>query len=281
MRRPLPLTASLLAIFFIAGLAAQAGEVKEERRLYEPSSTHLVEVETLTKTPIDAFKPDIFTVSEGRTIPYRLLSPSKHGQAKSPLVVALHASGAVGTDNVSQVGPLIRSWAIPKIADDFPAYVVAPQFPTRSANYSGEGSNRVAHAGEHLADVLALVEDLKRRLPIDPQRVYLVGFSMGASAAMLAAATKPKAFAGVVAFSGVPPRRSLAAKAAKVPFLLVHGTKDKENPYAASRSWASALAKAGNSPTFVTYEGMDHRLSPDQFLALGWRTWLFNQRRGS
>ncbi|WNJ92696.1 alpha/beta fold hydrolase [Bosea sp. 685] len=265
----------------MAGLAAQAGEVKEERRLYGPSSTHLVEVETLTKTPIDAFKPDIFTVSEGRTIPYRLLSPSKHGQAKSPLVVALHASGAVGADNVSQVGPLIRSWSIPKIADDFPAYVVAPQFPTRSANYSGEGSNRVAHAGEHLADVLALVEDLKRRLPIDPQRVYLVGFSMGASAAMIAAATKPKTFAGVVAFSGVPPRRSLAANAAKVPFLLVHGTEDKENPYAASRSWAGALAKAGNSPTFVTYDGMDHRLSPDQFLSLGWRTWLFKQRRGS
>lgn len=278
MRRQLNLATTLFAAFTIAGLAAQAGEVREEQRISRPSPAALAAVESLVKMPIDAFEPSVFVAPKGHSIPYRLLSPAAQGQVKLPLVIALHASGGVGTDNVSQVGPFIRSWAAPTIAREFPSYVVAPQFPTRSANYTGDGSARVANPSDHLADVLALVEDLKRRLPIDPQRVYLVGFSMGASAAIIAAATKPRAFAGVVAFSGVPPQRSLAKQAAKVPFLIVHGTADRENPYAASRSWADALASAGGSPMLVAYDGMDHKISPDQFLASEWRTWLFSQR---
>lgn len=278
MRRPLNLAATLFAAFTMAGFPAQAGEVREEQRISRPPPAALAAVESLGKMPIDLFQPSVFAAPNGHSIPYRLLSLAAQSQAKLPLVIALHASGGVGTDNVSQVGPFIRSWAAPTIAAEFPSYVVVPQFPTRSANYTGDGANRVASPSDHLADVLALVEDLKRRLPIDPQRVYLVGFSMGASAAIIAAATKPKTFAGVVAFSGVPPQRSLAKQAAKVPFLIVHGTADRENPYAASRSWADALARAGGSPVFVTYDGMDHKVSPDQFLAPEWRTWLFSQR---
>lgn len=278
MRRSLNLAATLLAAFTIAGSGAQGGEIREDRRISQPSPAQLAAVESLVKMPIDLFQPSVFAAPNGHSIPYRLLSPAAQSQAKLPLVIALHASGGVGTDNVSQVGPFIRSWAAPAIAREFPAYVVVPQFPTRSANYAGDGSNRVAKPSDQLSDVLALVEDLKRRLPVDPQRVYLVGFSMGASAAIIAAATKPKTFAGVVAFSGVPPQRSLAQQAAKVPFLIVHGTADRENPYAASRSWADALARAGGSPMFVTYDGMDHKVSPDQFLAPEWRTWLFSQR---
>ena len=103
-----------------------------------------------------------------------------------------------------------------------------------------------------LADVLALVDELMRRHPIDPARVYALGFSMGASAAMDAAVARPGLFAAMVALSGVPPERSLARAVAHVPTLLIHGDYDQENAYVGARSgprnWPPPAVGPGSSP---------------------------------
>ena len=97
--------------------------------------------------------------------------------------------------------------------------------------------------------MLALVDELMRRHPIDPARVYALGFSMGASAAMDAAVARPGLFAAMVALSGVPPERSLARAVAHVPTLLIHGDYDQENAYVGAQVWAEELAAAGSRPS--------------------------------
>lgn len=228
--------------------------------------------------PLEAFAADSFTGPDGVRLPYRLLSPAT--KEKLPLVVILHGSGAVGHDNRAQMGPFVRGWARPGVAKTFPAFVLAPQASTRTANYA-KGPDRLlaSRPGASLPAVLALIDDLSARLPIDTDRIYLVGFSMGGSAAMNAAALAPGKFAAVAAFSGVPPERALAAKVAPTPVMIVHGDKDRENPYAPDLAWAGALANAGGNVRFVSYSGMAHVVPPDMMHDDAWRAWLFSQKR--
>lgn len=228
--------------------------------------------------PVETFTEAQFT-GQGVRLPYRLLAPAS--KTRLPLVVVLHGSGAIGADNRGQMGAFVRSWARPETAQAFPAIVVAPQSPVRTANYA-KGADKLlaSRPGASLPAILALIDDLTARLPVDPDRIYLVGFSMGGSAAMNAAALAPGRFAAVAAFSGVPPERSQAAKVAATPVLIVHGDKDRENPYAPDLAWAGALADAGGAVRFVSYAGMAHVVPPDMMHDPAWRQWLFAQKRG-
>ncbi|MFT4253044.1 MAG: alpha/beta fold hydrolase [Caulobacter sp.] len=253
-----------------------------------PAPSLAVEMRSYRTTPLpppvdlpaaEAFVAADFTAPGGVRLPYRLLAPS--AKERLPLVVVLHGSGAVGVDNKAQMGPFARSWARPETTKAFPAFVLVPQAPTRTADYA-KGADRLpaSRPGASLPAVQALIDDLTARLPIDPDRIYLVGFSMGGSAAMNLAADRPGRFAAVVAFSGVPPERALAPKVAPTPVMIVHGDKDRENPYAPDLAWAGALADAGGTVRFVSYKGMAHLVPPDMMHDDAWRSWLFSQKRG-
>ncbi|MFC5571442.1 alpha/beta fold hydrolase [Lysobacter yangpyeongensis] len=226
------------------------------------------------------FVPGSFEDCRGTRLPYRLMTPSTATVGeRSPLVVLLHGSGAIGDDNTAQIGPVARAWAEPAVRARFGGYVLAPQVATRSADYHAGCDGLPASApGDSLAAVLALIDDVVARYPIDPDRIYLVGFSMGASAALDALVERPRGFAAVVAFAPVPPDRHFAARVAAVPMLLVHGSADAENPYAADRAWARAVAQAGGRPRFVVIDGMAHEFPRQMLRRADWREWLFAQR---
>jgi len=212
---------------------------------------------------------------------YRLLPPATVEDGKRyPLVVVLHGSGAVGDDNLKQLGQLAMSWAAPSIRARFPAYVLAPQFPERSANYQPSAADGLlaAQPGPNIPTLTALVADLGKRYPIDARRIYVTGFSMGASASTQALLQQPGLFAAAVAFSGIPPERSTAARLAATPLLIVHGDADTENPIGPDRAMVAALQRQpGAKVRFLEYQGMDHRVPADMLLADAWRAWLFAQ----
>ncbi|MDE1150760.1 MAG: dienelactone hydrolase family protein [Azospirillaceae bacterium] len=266
--------------------AARPGQVEERTLPYVPKPEDDQAIQDLGKAPLaDDFAAKTFTAPDGRMLPYRLLPPAQVAAAapaveKVPLVLVLHGSGAIGTDNIGQMGAFAKAWALPILRQRFPAYVVVPQVDVRSADYApGDDGLLASHPGASLPAVLALVNDLVARLPVDATRIYVVGFSMGASAALNALVAEPGRFAGAVTFSAVPPDRGLAATVAGVPVMQIHGDQDPENPFDPDHTWAQALASAGGNPTFIRYQGMDHRVPPDMLTAPGWREWLFAQRR--
>jgi predicted esterase len=236
---------------------------------------------TPTVTYVDPFKPHLFIGGQGE-LPYRLLSPitpPAPGQTV-PLVVVLHSSGPpMGRDNLAQLSPFSTAWADPAIAQALPAYVVLPQTAVRTIDYEvGTDGQRASKPAPILGDILALIDELVRTLPVDRSRIYLVGFSMGAGTALQALLARPQMFAGVVAFSAIPPDRTLAPAIAQVPVMLIHGDVDPLTEIGPDLSWAGALVKAGGHPLVTVYRGMDHRLPPDMAQSIGWRTWLFQQR---
>ena len=216
------------------------------------------------------FATGAFTTRAGITIPYRYVRPAV--KARVPLVLILHGSGAMGTDNRGQLGPFAAAWAQPGMP---PAMIVVPQVAERSADYHTDRNGQFASSpGPSFPALVELIDALRRDASVDPRRVHLVGFSMGASAALQLALARPGQFASIIAFSPVPPERDAAARLVNQPLTLVHGDADTENPFSADSAWVGALRAAGGQPRFIVYQGMGHQVPPDMITAVDWRAAL-------
>jgi predicted peptidase len=231
-----------------------------------------------------AFAAAAFTGADGTRIVYRLLAPARPVAGRRyPLVLQLHGSGGIGADNAAQLDRFARGWARPATRAGFPAYVLVPQFPGRSAAYGvdpqGEGL-RVSRPLPPLAAALELADSLRRALPVDTTRVYAVGFSMGGSTAWHALLLRPTLFAAAVAVAGVPPEAAAVLRVPRVPLLLLHGTADTENAYAGTRAAHAALQRAGRAEVELrAYPELGHAVPPDVLAGDWWRAWLFRQHR--
>lgn len=240
------------------------------------------EVDAAARLPAEAFQADRFRSASGAELPYRWLAPdTPEAGRRYPLVVLLHGSGAVGIDNASQLGAFFKTWSREDIRRRYPAYVVVPQFPVRSANYRMMDGTQVSEPDPVLDTALAMIERFSADHAVDRQRLYVVGFSMGASAAWNAMAKRPDLFAAGVPISGIPPSAASAAALAPLPILIVHGTADTENEIGPDRVMYRALIGQGAARVRMReYDGLDHRIATELFASdTGWRDWLFAQRR--
>ncbi|QSX79629.1 carboxylesterase family protein [Agrilutibacter solisilvae] len=265
------------SVLALAGANAAARDVDVRHEAYDATARPPV----ADPAVVALFEPATFVGSEGVRLPYRLMAPASVAPGRRyPLVVLLHGSGAIGQDNEQQLGAVARAWGEPALRRRFPAYVLAPQVPVRSADYRPDRDGLPASMpGASLPAVLALIDQVGQRADVDPDRIYLVGFSMGASAALAALVERPRQFAAVVGFAPVPPARELAASVSPVPMLLVHGSADEENPFAADEAWVRAVTAAGGRPRFIVIDGMAHEFPQQMLSRRDWRTWLFGRRR--
>lgn len=256
------------------------GTAVREEVAWQPQESDARTTADLLALPVADFVPAVFDAPSGRRLPYRLLHPAQEqAGARYPLVVVFHGSGAVGEDNLSQLNGFARSWSRPDIRQAFPAFVLAPQFPARSANYSrAEDGTTHADPGAVFVDALELLDQTLTRYPIDPDRVYVVGFSMGASTAWHALLARPRTFAGAVVMAGVPPTLDMAENL-RLPIMVTHGTADTENPLPPTERFMERLLAINPLARVRLYRGLDHRLPVEITAGTAWRSWLFAQLR--
>jgi predicted peptidase len=236
----------------------------------------------IAAAPAERFSAGNFTAANDVKILYRLLVPAGSKHEKLPLVVMMHGSGQIGTDNQKQLGWLARSWAHPDIQPRFPAYVLVPQVPARSADYqpAKDEGLQMSFARPPLEAVMQLIEHTIKNNNVDTSRVYIAGFSMGASGAWNAPVLRPDLFAAALPIAGVAPDRQLANVIAQTPVMIVHGNADNDNPIASDRAMFAALRALPNPQAqFKEYDGLDHNVPADMVFATAWREWMFAQRR--
>jgi predicted peptidase len=230
---------------------------------------------------VAALDDGVFTAHHAHSgLPYRLLAPIRPAPPDGyPLVLVLHGSGAIGTDNRAQLGALAKAWALPQVMGGFPAYVVVPQFPARTADYTpGPDGALQSQAYPPLQSALALVDELAVRYRVDRRRIYVTGFSMGASGVWQALLARPELFAAAVPIAGIAPPRAEAIRLKKVPLLVVHGDADTENPPQSDLAMVKALHAAGNTRVeLVMHAGLAHEIAPEIVYGRWWRDWLFKQ----
>jgi len=114
---------------------------------------------------------------------------------------------------------------------------------------------------------------------VDPQQVYLMGFSQGAIMSASVALTKPELVAGAVLMSGriLPEIGSLIAsdeELAGFPFLVVHGTSDMVLPITYGRASRGLLSSLAVDLTYHEYP-MGHEVSQQSLGDV--TTWLTQQ----
>lgn len=145
-----------------------------------------------------------FNEEQIENIKYQLSKPDTDSNESSikqyPLVVYLHGAGERGTDNNKQIKGLAflgngSSSQAREFRKEYPCFVYVPQCPLH-ASWEGAVLGNVIHTIEHL----------KSTHPIDPKRLYLIGYSMGGSGAYELAAAyhdfNGQLFAGIIRLAG-------------------------------------------------------------------------------
>lgn len=221
-----------------------------------------------------------FTGNNKELIRYRILSPDTvKAQKKYPLVLIFHNSGRIGTDNTAQLDVLVKFWAQDSIRRCYPAYILAVQFAGRSSNYTKNADSvLVSVPAPGVLSALQLVDSLKHALPVDINRIYTVGFSMGASTANNAMMARPDLFAAGVFISGIPMQEGFR-KLKNTPLWLIHGNDDQENPIPGDRLLYQKMQ--GIKPSKILFweiEGLQHQIYTPLYTSDIIPRWLFTQK---
>lgn len=206
------------------------------------------------------FQENLFETRITRDIRYRyLLSLPRDASAGTetasparrwPLVLFLHGAGERGQDLrlVTVHGPP----ALVQRGTNFPFILVAPQCP-EDQRWDAPG-------------LMALLEHLVHRLPVDPTRVYVTGLSMGGYGTWKLGLTYPDRFAAIVPICGggewIDVRLAARSRVEALRSLAVwafHGARDPVVPLSESERMVQALKDAGAREVRLTvYPEAEH-----------------------
>lgn len=225
------------------------GLIRADDGFLEPTSF------TVTTAASSFLQPGIdeFTAGEergrerGNTLAYRLRRP--RGRGRYPLVVFLHGSGEVGTDNVAHL--LSGLGAVGVLAHE-DAWVLAPQAPAVFDPFDTFDERTRTGGGVHWQTrnrrrlLLNLIRRLLRENPgIDPDRVYIQGLSRGGEGALGLLLDAPELFAAAGIFSGREAgsvewmdghaTAEMLRPALSVPLWFFHAVQDPISPVGGTR----------------------------------------------
>ena len=224
--------------------------------------------------------PRVLTVVstvDGSEQPYALYLPQSFDPRKEyGLLVSLHSEESNHRLNLSQVLGIAGSGATGADGTRFPALrdrelIVACPLARGSMGYQGIPEQ----------DVYDVLADVERRFPVDPDRVYLTGISMGGGGALWLAATRPDVWAGVAAMcpDTMPGSEELAANLLNVPVRVYHGELDTIVPAASTRAWQRRLLDAGVPAAYTEYPATRHNIWDLAYSRGGVLEWLAGLRR--
>lgn len=195
--------------------------------------------------------------------------PKFDPEKRYPLVVSLHGGGQSGTDNESQMIGTPKHWADEAAQKKHPCFMLVPQSPTQQKGWSGEVGPQV----------MALLGDLVENLPIDENRLYVTGHSMGGSGTYHLVGEHPKAWAAAAPLCGVGNLQKID-QYKQVPFYIFHGELDPGTPAEKSREMYAALQKIGANCRYLELKGAPHVISNLVYPKPELHEWLFAQQKG-
>ena len=171
---------------------------------------------------------------------YQLFIPETNSESIAlPLVVVLHGHGA---DQFAW----FNYTPVQKYAELY-RYVVASPYARGNNWYRGPAEQ----------DVLDIINDVREKCNIDPNRIYLAGHSMGGWGAWWIGLRHPDLFASICPMSGFAPM-DLLPNARNLSPMIVHDSDDPAVNVENSRIPAEKLAKSGISFQYIETQGYGH-----------------------
>jgi predicted peptidase len=154
---------------------------------------------------VDDFASMSYTDNAGTRLNFRLFQPNLAGRRgeRFPLVVFLHGGGERGANNVTQItaNQGAVAFADPARQERHPSFVLAAQVPVGSAWTTPAVQSAL----------IALIDQIAGNYPIDTDRLYLTGLSLGGIGTFDILTRYPDKFAGAlpIASTGDPARMPL------------------------------------------------------------------------
>lgn len=207
------------------------------------------------------------TISKQVYFDYLLYMPDgyhEQTEQKWPLILFLHGMGQRGNDV-----ELIKKHGIPKVVEerkDFPFITVSPQCP-ESTFWPVE------------TDALnTLLDEVIAKYPVDPDRVYLTGLSMGGYGTWTLATVSPDRFAAIapICGGGIP---VMASQLKDVPVWAFHGAKDDVVPLSESERMVEALKACGADVRFTVYPEATHDSWTETYNNEALYDWFLSHKR--
>tara|TARA_R110000868_G_scaffold241497_3_gene496566 strand:- start:244540 stop:245547 length:1008 start_codon:yes stop_codon:yes gene_type:complete len=166
--------------------------------------------------------------------------PKTHIPKNTPdspaLILALHGTGMTGTDMID---------ALKETADQLNMILIAPD----ALRPAGDGFSWT-YRDESEWMVNHTITQAIEQHNIDPNQIYLVGFSQGANIALIMGQTHPNLFAGIIPICGhyEPQNASAEDSATLPPFYLLTGARD---PWKKTYTHAKRDLTKSNTPVQV------------------------------
>jgi poly(3-hydroxybutyrate) depolymerase len=193
-------------------------------------------------------------------MPYRVYVPSTYdGKTQLPLVLALHGLGGNENSLMDRDDKLLAS-----LAEKYGFLVAAPLgYRPNGAYGNSTGSEnyprrRVLSLSEQ--DTMNVLDLVLKEYNADPNRVFLMGHSMGGGGTWFLGAKEAGRWKGLapIAAPAVTPERYPFAKLKGTALFVAHGDADPTVPVAASRTMVEKARAAGVELEYFESPGTDH-----------------------
>jgi len=182
---------------------------------------------------------------------------------KYPLILYLHGSGSRGEDPSTLEG----SGPMPflKKNTDLPLAVVSPICAKNDS--------------WHARYLLRLIDSIEAKLPIDGNRIYVTGLSMGGNGTWDIARAAPNRFAAVAPVCARSPFENdddvVALK--NTPVWAFHGKKDDIIPFQETENLINKLEDLNADVTFTLYPDLNHAIWDETYNNPELYTWFYRK----
>lgn len=237
----------------------------------------------------EAYRANSYISKEGDSLHYRQLSPLQIEKGeKYPLVLFLHGAGERGSNNQSQLTHGGGMFSNPVNRERYPAFVLFPQCPaelywpspTRPGSFhEGNPFPYNATISRPLALTMELLGEVIATYPVDKDRIYVVGLSMGGMGTFDLVRRYPDLFAAAIPICGGIHGERLHNFKTNTSFRIFHGDADAVVPVRYSREAYLKLKAEGVNVEYIELPGVNHNSWDPAFNRDDFMPWLFEQNK--
>lgn len=213
---------------------------------------------------------------------YLVFKTNGNSEDNASLLIYLHGGGAIGSD-LHRVGEQAHALILGiHQFEKGPCFVVVPQcLRTKHCAERGTWQEK---------DLNLLLDEVIEKFPVDSDKIYVTGSSMGGYGAWLWRGTCPERFAAIAPIvGGIGPRgpkdvspdlEKWAFNLATVPVYAFAGGRDKVVPAERSIRMVDAIRRLGGKLAKIkAYQDMGHNVRQKVYSSQEFYDWMFSEAR--